>query len=77
MTPRKQLLKPTSAIESALNRRIFRAVCFVNTNPRDERVQVSNIDQILKKSNIDCYMERPSATFCNGKYSILEDFCFA
>ena len=22
-------------------------------------------------------MERPSATFCNGKHSILKDFCFA
>ena len=32
---------------------------------------------IFKKSNIDCYLERPSATFCNGKYSILGDFCDA
>ena len=22
-------------------------------------------------------MERPSATFCNGKYSVLNDFCYA
>ena len=32
---------------------------------------------IFKKSNIDRYMERPSATFCNGKYSILDNFCYA
>ena len=29
------------------------------------------------KSNIDRYMERPNATSCNGKYSILDDFCYA
>ena len=22
-------------------------------------------------------MERPNATFCNGKYNILDDFCYA
>ena len=27
--------------------------------------------------NFDCYMERPTATFCNRKYSVLNDFCFA
>ena len=32
---------------------------------------------IFRKSNIDCYMERPSATFCNGKCSILDDVCYA
>ena len=32
---------------------------------------------IFKRSNIDCYMERASATFCNGKYSVLNDFCYA
>ena len=31
---------------------------------------------IVNKSNIDRYTERSSATFCNGKYSILEDFCY-
>ena len=29
---------------------------------------------IFKKSDIDNYMERPSATFCNEKYSVLNDF---
>ena len=32
---------------------------------------------IFNKSNIDCYVERPSAVFCNGKYSVLNDFCYA
>ena len=61
-------------------RRIFPAVYFVNTNPPEERIQAllsekelnelpGNILNILKKSNIDRYMKRPNATFCNGKYS--------
>ena len=69
-------------------RRIFLAVYFVNTNPLEERVQVllsekelkeqrDDGQNIFKKSNIDCYMERPIVPFCNGKYSILDDFCYA
>ena len=68
--------------------RIFPAVYFVNTNPPEERVQVllsekelselpDDSPNIFKKSNIDRYMERLSATFCNGKYSILDNFCYA
>ena len=62
-------------------RRIFPAVYFVNTNPPEERFKVLNSEKqlsklpddspnIFKKSNTDHYMERPSASFCNGKYSI-------
>ena len=32
---------------------------------------------IFKKSNIDRYMERPNALFCNGEYSMLNHFCYA
>ena len=32
---------------------------------------------IFMKSNIDRYMKRPNVQFCNGKYSILDDFCYA
>ena len=69
-------------------RRIFPAVYFVNTNLPEGGVQVllsekelsklpDNSPNIFKKSNINHYMERPSATFCNGKYSILDNFCYA
>ena len=69
-------------------RRIFPAVCFVNTNPLEERVQLllsekerrglpDDSPNIFKKLNIDRYLERPSPTSCNGKYSTLVDFCFA
>ena len=69
-------------------RRIFPAVYFVNTNLPEERVRVllskkklselpDNSSNIFKKSNIDCYVERPNATFCNGKYSVLDYFCLA
>ena len=67
---------------------IFPAVYFVSMNAPEERVQVllsakelnglpDDSSNIFKKSNIDRYMERPGAIFCNGKYSILEDFCHA
>ena len=69
-------------------RRIFPAVYFTNINPPEERVQVllsekelselpDNSPNISKKCNIDHYMERPNATFCNGKCSILDNFCYA
>ena len=69
-------------------RRTFPAVYFVNTNSPEEKVKVllseKELSQlpvdspnILKKSNIDCHMERPCATFCNIEYSILQDFCYA
>ena len=69
-------------------RRVFPAAYFVNTNPPEGRVQVllsekelnklpDNSPNISKKSNINRYMERPSAIFCNGKYSILDNFCYA
>ena len=69
-------------------RRIFPAVYFVNTNLPEERLQVllseeelrelpDDSPSIFKKLNIDRYVERPSATFCNGKYSTLNEFCYA
>ena len=62
-------------------RRIFPAVHFINTNLPKERVQVllpgkelsrllDDSPNIFKRSNIDCYMERASAIFCNGKYKV-------
>ena len=68
-------------------RRIFPAVYFVNTNLPEERVRVllskkelselpDDSSNIFKKSNFDRYVERPNATFCNGKYSVLDYFCF-
>ena len=67
---------------------IFPTVYFVNTNLPEERVQVllpekelsrlpDDSTNVFKRSNIDRYMERPSATFCNGKYRVLNDFCHA
>ena len=61
---------------------------FLNTNLPEESVQALFSDKVLSKlpgnilniflrSNIDRYMGRPSATFCNEKYSNLNDFCYA
>ena len=67
---------------------IFLAVYYVNKDPPEERVQLllsekgirelpDDSPNIFKKSNFDRYMEKPSATSCNGKCSILDDFCYA
>ena len=68
-------------------RRIFSVVYFVNVNPPEERVQVllsvKEISQLLgespnifKKSDINCCMEKPCATFRNGEYSVLNNFLY-
>lgn len=60
---------------------------FVNTNLLGERHQVlppgkklsklpANSLNISKRSNIDYFMERPSGTFCNGSYRVLNGFCY-
>ena len=62
-------------------RRIFPAEYFANINLPEKRVQVlipekelseltDDTPYIFKRSNIDCYIERASATLCNGKYSV-------
>ena len=61
-------------------------MCFINANlPERKSSSVTSWKKlnelsgyhpnILKKSNIDRYMGRPSATFCNEKYTVLNDFC--
>ena len=35
------------------------------------------IECCFKRSNIDRYFVRPSDSFCDGKYSIIDSFCFA
>ena len=58
---------------------------FVNKNTAVERLEIllsekefskltDNSLNILKKSNIDHFMERPSATFYNGKYIVWDHF---
>ena len=57
----------------------FSRCYFVNINIPEERVHVfipqtelSKLPNttIFKRGNIDRYLERPSATFCNRKYSV-------
>ena len=67
--------------------KIFPAAYFVNTSLPEEIIQVllpaknlrklpDDSPNIFKRSNIDRYMEKPSASFCNGKYSLLNHFCY-
>ena len=59
---------------------------FVNTNLPEEHSKILQTEEqlsslledstdIFKRNNIDCYLARPSASFCDGKYSILDSFC--
>ena len=63
-------------------KKIFLTMYIVNPNLPEGRVQVlpskkklselpDDGPNIFKKSNIERYAERPSATFCNGKYIVL------
>ena len=69
-------------------RRILLAMHYVNIKLPEKRVQVLfpekehrelpvNSPNIFRGSNVDRYMEKPRATFCNGKNSVLDDFCYA
>ena len=60
---------------------------FLNINLPEKRVWVllseeeltelpGDSSNISKKSNIERYMERPSATSCNGKYCVLNYFFY-
>ena len=68
-------------------RRVFPGVQFVNTNLPEERSkvllteeQLSSLPEdstdIFRRNNIDRYVARPSVSFCDGKYSILDSFSF-
>ena len=61
---------------------------FVNTNLPEERSRILQTEKqlsslpedstnIFKRNNSDRYLARPSVSFCDGKYSILDSFCFA
>ena len=69
-------------------RRAFPRVHFANTNLPEERSKIIQTEEhlsslvedstyIVKRNNIDCYLARPSVSFCDGKYSILDSFCSA
>ena len=69
-------------------RRVFPVVQFVNTNLPEERSNVllaekqisflpEDSTNIFRRNSIDRYIARPSVSFCDGLYSILDSFCFA
>ena len=69
-------------------RGVFRGVQFVNTILREEHSNILQTEEqssslpedsteVFKRNNIDRYIARPSVSFCDEKYSILDSFCFA
>ena len=69
-------------------RKTFPVVTFANTNLPDKRYRIckseeelkelpENSTDIFKRNNLDRYIDRPNKTFQGGKYSVLDDFCYA
>ena len=70
-------------------RRVLPSVYFVNTNLPEERSKIlrteeelknltdNNSTNIFKKKTLDRYMDRPNHSFCQGRYIMLDSFCFA
>ena len=69
-------------------RKTFPGVVFANSNLPENRFRIfrskEEIDElpedsldIFKRNMIDRYIDRPNSSFLNGKYSILDSFCYA
>ena len=69
-------------------RKTFPVVTFANTNLPDIRYRMcknkkelselpEDSTDVFKKNNLDRYLERPNATFKGGRYSVLDNFCYA
>ena len=69
-------------------RKCFPAIQFVNTNLPDERYRIFKAEEeieelvedstdVFKRNMLDRYIERPNAMFMKGKFSVLEDMCYA
>ena len=69
-------------------RKTFPCVLFANNNLPEKRFRIcrskKEIDElpedstdIFKRNMIDRYIDRPNRTFFNGKYGVLDRFCYA
>ena len=69
-------------------RKTFPGVIFANTNLPENQFRMCSskkeIDElpedsidVYKRNMIDRYISRPNATFKEGKYSVLDSFCYA
>ena len=68
-------------------RRVFPAVYFVNTNMLEDRSRILLSEEEIQKlpddskdifeRNNDRYINRSNRSFCGGKYSELDSFCFS
>jgi len=69
-------------------RKIFPSVVFANSNLPEKRFRVCLSEKeskdlpedstaIFKRNIVDRYCDRPNTTFANGRYSILDGFCYS
>jgi len=69
-------------------RKTFPIVSFANTNLPDKRYRMCKNEKeltelpeestdVFKRNNLDRYLERPNKTFKGGRFSVLDNFCYA
>ena len=69
-------------------RKCFPGVIFANSNLPEDRYKICKSEEeimelpedstdIYKRNMLDRYIDRPNATFKNGKYSVLDKMCYA
>ena len=67
--------------------RVFPSVCFVKTNLPKERSKILETEEelkslpynstnIFKRNILYRYIDQPNHSFCGGRYSMLDSFCF-
>lgn len=69
-------------------RKCFPGIVFANTNLPDKRYRVFKSEaeleelppdstDVFKRNSLDRYMDRPNTTFKGGRYSMIDNLCFA
>ena len=69
-------------------RKVFPGVIYANTKIPEKRFRVlrsqkeigdlpDDSNNIFKRNMLDRYMDRPDESFCDGRYCVLNKFCYA
>ena len=69
-------------------RKCFPRIVFANSNLPEKRYRIckskeelaelpESSTEVFKRNSLDRYLDRPNLTFKEGKYSVLDNFCFA
>ena len=64
--------------------KVFPGLIYANTNIPEKRFRVLQSqkeigdlpDDTFKRNMLDRYVDRPDESFCNGRYGVLNKFCY-